>query len=129
MGCYSLTSGLRGVRADGPEHRREFFYTALAVALEAVEASCLEALEDLSICSLGLTVALWVRHRGEAELGAKSLAGEETRASGEATVSQERGKEGPGTPLNVKGQVESSHGHSGRGMAGAHALPLSPQGR
>ena len=73
-GKWRLTSGLRGVCADGPEHRREFVYPALAVALEAIEASCLEALQDLSICSLGLAVALWVSHRGEAELGAKALA-------------------------------------------------------
>ena len=51
-GKWRLTSGLRGVRAYGPEHGREFVYPALAVALQAIEASCLEALEDLSICSL-----------------------------------------------------------------------------
>ena len=82
-GKWRLTSGLRGVRADGPEYGREFVYPALAVALQAIEASCLEALEDLSICSLGLAVALWVSHRGEAELGAEALAVGPEDAAGE----------------------------------------------
>ena len=73
-GKWRLASGLRGVRADGPEHGRELVDLALAIALEAVKAPCLEALEDLSICSPGLAVALGVSHRGEAELGAEVLA-------------------------------------------------------
>ena len=82
-GKWRLTRRLCRVRADGPEHGWELIDPALAVALEAVEASRLEALEDLSICSLGLTVALWVSYRGEAELGAEALAVGPEDAAGE----------------------------------------------
>src|SRR6185369_7061661 len=83
QGEWRLASGLCRVCADGPEHGWELVDPALAVALEAIEASCLETFEDLSICSLGLTVALWVSHRGEAELGAEALAVAPEDAAGE----------------------------------------------
>ena len=38
-------------------------------------------------------------------------------------MSQERGKEGPGTPLDAKGHGKSSHGHRGRGMAAPMPCP------
>ena len=44
----------------------------LAAGLEAVEASRLEALEHLSVGSLGLSIASWVSHRGVADLGAEA---------------------------------------------------------
>ena len=44
------------------------------MSLEAVEASRLEALQHLCVCSLSLSVALGVRDRGEAKLGTKGFA-------------------------------------------------------
>ena len=41
--------------------------------LEAVEASCLEALEYFCIGSLGLAIALGMCDRGETKLGTKSF--------------------------------------------------------
>ena len=53
------------------------------VPLEAVEASCLEALEYLCICSLSLTIALGMRDRGETKLGAKGFTVGPEEAAGE----------------------------------------------
>ena len=78
-----FSSGLRGGGADGPEHGGELFNPVLAVGLEAVEASCLEALEYFSVCSLSLPVASWVGHRGEAEPGAETFAVDPKDATGE----------------------------------------------
>ena len=83
QGEWRLTSGFCRVRVDGPEHGGELIDPALAIALEAVETSRLETLEDLSICSLGLTIALWVSYRGETELGAEALAVSPEDAAGE----------------------------------------------
>ena len=57
-----LASRLCSSCADGPEHGREFLNPVLAAGLEAIEASCLEAFEHFSICSLSLPVASWVSH-------------------------------------------------------------------
>ena len=57
-------------RADGPQHCLEFVDPLLAMLLEFVEAPCLEALEDLGVCSLGLTVAVWVSNGGITDLRA-----------------------------------------------------------
>ena len=58
---------LGGGGADGPYYRGELVDPVLAAILETVEASCLESLEHLSICLLGLPVASWVSYRGETE--------------------------------------------------------------
>ena len=78
-----FSSGLRGSGADGPEHRWELFNPVLAVGLEAIEASCLAALEHFGVRSLSLPVASWMSHRGEAEPGAKTLAVGPEDAAGE----------------------------------------------
>jgi hypothetical protein len=60
-------------RADGPQHRLWLIKPALATGFELfLEASCLEALEDFSVGTLGLVIASWVRHRGVADLRAEA---------------------------------------------------------
>ena len=78
-----FSSGLRGGGADGPEHGGELFDPVLAVGLEAIEASCLEALEHFCVRPLSLPVASWMGHRGEAEPCAKTLAVGPEDAAGE----------------------------------------------
>ena len=68
-----FTSWLGGVGADGPKNLWQFVDPALAMPLEAVEASCLAALEDLCICSLGLAIALGMCDRGEAKFGTQAF--------------------------------------------------------
>ena len=53
------------------------------MALEDVEASGLEALEDFCVRPLGLTVAAWMSHRGEADLDAKLFTVGSEDAAGE----------------------------------------------
>ena len=59
--------------------------------LEAVEASRLEALSHLCVCSLGLSIALGMCDRGEAKFGAQAFAvgPEETVGELRAVVSDD----------------------------------------
>ena len=73
-GKWCFTSWLGGVGVDGPEDRWKLVDPTFAIPLEAVEASCLEALEYLCICSLGLAIALGMSYRGETKFGIKGFA-------------------------------------------------------
>ena len=65
--------------------------SSLCHALEAVEASRLEALQHFCICSLGLSIALGMCDRGEAKFGAQAftVGPEETAGELRAVVSDD----------------------------------------
>ena len=70
--------------ADRPYHGLELVKPAFAAGCELfLEASCLEALEDLRVITLGLAVASWMRHRGIADLCADARAVGLEEATGE----------------------------------------------
>ena len=66
-----FAGGLGRSRADRPQHYWEFVDPLLAMLLEFVEAPCLEALEDLGVCSFRLAIATRVSDGGVADLRAK----------------------------------------------------------
>ena len=72
-----FAGGLGRRRADKPQHCREFVDPLLAMLLEFVGAPCLEALEDLRVGVLSLTVAAQMSNEGVedvcAEFGALGL--------------------------------------------------------
>ena len=80
-GCFS--HGLGGSGADGPQHRGVLIDPVLAAVLKAVEASCLESFDHLSICSLGLSVASWMSYLGKTKPCAQLLAVCPEEATGE----------------------------------------------
>ena len=68
-----FASRLGCCHADRPEYGLELVEPALATGYKLLaEASCLEALEDLSVSMLGLAVDSRVRHGGVADLRAKA---------------------------------------------------------
>ena len=68
-----LASRLACRRADGPQHGLQLVEPALAASLKhLLETPCLEALEDLGVGALGLTIASRVRNRGIADLHAEA---------------------------------------------------------
>ena len=94
------------------------------MTLEDVEASGLEALEDFCVCSLGLTIAAWVSHRGEADLDAELVAVGSEDAAGEL-----RAIIGDDTVRHTEAADQAPDElHRGSGWYGAHWFDLGPLG-
>ena len=95
--------------------------------LEFVEAPCLEALEDLGVCSLGLTVAARVSNRGVVDRRAEVGAVELEQATGElrAIVSDDAVGYAEAANQALDNFTTDRAGMSRTGSTSAHLVNLS----